>query len=916
MAIIDPELASVAASRAFDAVEAASAALNSMPRVDEIVAEVLQSTLGLLGTAMGALSTSSDARFALGFGVALLLVMTLAKPALEGAPYASGATAYTPDKAERYYGKRAPLVAFRVVRLAALTAAFNAKLFLDWRFSNLEKNEKYRAAEALVLCTQLGPTFIKLGQALSIRTDLIPEAYALELRALQDAVPPFDSEQAREIMRAELNVADLSMIFQKISDKPIASASIGQVYKGTLKDGREVAVKVQRPNILSEIALDLYILRFLTPLQVYVTNWAQGEKVYPEDITLARALVDEWGRGFVAETDYVYEAQNTETFVKAMLNRGLDAVTAPTVVRHLSTRKVLTTEWVDGTRLDRDTSPDVPRLCAVAINAYLTMLLDTGCLHCDPHPGNLLRTRDGRLCILDWGMTLPVPNDLQYSLIEFIAHVNAEDLDQIPQDFVNLGFTPADKVDQVRTSGMTEGVAFVLRQLGKGGGPKKMGENILGELKERYGEELTTDQLREKAREEMKQKMTEQLEVQGVDVQGVTNVVEEMSRRNRELFKVPPYILYVSRAFATLEGIGLTVEEDYSIVKQAFPYLSRRLLTDNSPRAKAALRSMIYGTAKERPLAGAPPPRPAAASDTPSVYGYDKPISSGGSARGLAKLLEMSDGFSSYTASTIGTDADDGARESQEALVELLTAEKGGYVQELLLEEAARLADAVVRERITQAAAWGPAEALGQMLRSPKRFLAENLPFALPGPLSAPLDLLDELASLIPSLAAPDEGDRATLETLDKVWDKLAPRLRAQQDERAVRGERREPAGPLGELLAPIEEILGPLGLSADRLWPELNDPDSALRKQLPRVGNLSRKFGVALLRRVAARVELDGQTEVSKPLQRAFSEVLSSRATTLAIELEGEAAGEVGALMADIQVVENVPARTLSGKF
>jgi predicted unusual protein kinase regulating ubiquinone biosynthesis (AarF/ABC1/UbiB family) len=74
---------------------------------------------------------------------------------------------------------------------------------------------------------------------------------------------------------------------------------------------------------------------------VYVTNWAQGEKVYPEDIALARALVDEWGRGFVAETDYIYEAQNTETFVKAMLNRGLDAVTAPIVVRHLSTRKVI-----------------------------------------------------------------------------------------------------------------------------------------------------------------------------------------------------------------------------------------------------------------------------------------------------------------------------------------------------------------------------------------------------------------------------------------------------------------------------------------------------------------------------------------------------------------------------------------------
>jgi len=743
-------------------------------------------------------------------------------------------------------------VAARLVRLATLTAAFNIKLLLDWRLGNTEKNEKERAKEALVLCTQLGPTFIKLGQALSIRTDLIPEAYALELRALQDAVPPFDSERAREIMRHELNVQDLSAVFAKISDKPLASASIGQVYKATLKDGREVAVKVQRPNILSEIALDLFVLRLLAPWQVRVSNALSGQKTFPEDIKLARALVDEWGRGFVAETDYIYEAQNTETFVKAMQNRGLDAVTAPIVVRNLSTRKVLVTEWVDGTRLDRDKSPDVPRLCAVAINAYLTMLLDTGCLHCDPHPGNLLRTRDGRLCILDWGMTLPVPNDLQYSLIEFIAHVNAEDLDSIPQDFVNLGFTPPDKLEQVKTSGMTEGVSFVLRQLGKGGGPKKMGERVLEELKERYGDDLTADQLREKAREEMRAKVEEQLRSEGVNVQGVTNVVEEMSRRNRDLFNVPPYILYVSRAFATLEGIGLTVSDDYSIVKQAFPYLSRRLLTDNSPRAKAALRSMIYGSSDERSLIAAPAVQ-APAKVKASVYGWDKPISSGGSPRGLAKLLEMSDGFASYTASTVDTDGDEGAREAQEALVELLTSEDGGYVQELLLEEAARLADAVVRERIAQAAAWGPAEALGAMLRAPKRFFAQTLPFALPGPLAAPADMLDELAGLIPSLAAPDEGDRATLDTLDKVWTKLAPRLRAQQEAREVAtGVRAEGAagGALNEMLSPIDELLGPLGLSADRLWPELSDPTSALRRQLPRIGNLSRKFGVALLRR------------------------------------------------------------------
>merc|ERR1711871_1771622 len=120
--------------------------------------------------------------------------------------------------------------------------------------------------------------------------------------------------------------------------------------------------------------------------------------------------------------------------------RGLTAVTAPIAVDEYSTSNLIVTEWVDGTRLDLDSSPDVPRLCGVAINAYLTMLLDTGVLHCDPHPGNLLRTTDGRLCVLDWGMTLRVPADLQYALLEFIAHVISEDYQAMPMDFVNLGF--------------------------------------------------------------------------------------------------------------------------------------------------------------------------------------------------------------------------------------------------------------------------------------------------------------------------------------------------------------------------------------------------------------------------------------------------------------------------------------------
>lgn len=314
------------------------------------------------------------------------------------APYQPGTTTYSPQAAADFYSKRPLLVLKRVLRLALLTGAFNAGVLFDWlvlgkfmgdlEYTALQKAEPRRAKQALKLCEQLGPTFIKLGQALSIRTDLIPAAYALELRQLQDAVPPFDSDQAYDVLRTQYQVDDLSQIFSKLSDKPVASASIGQVYRGNLaSNGKDVAVKVQRPGILAEIALDLHVLRILTPIQTKLQNAVNGAKTTQDDIDTAILLVDEWGRGFVAETDYRLEAQNTIAFEAAMRKRGLDAVTAPQVVQELVRDTVLVTEWVQGTRLDRDASPDVPRLCGVAINAYLTMLLDTGVLHCDPHPG-------------------------------------------------------------------------------------------------------------------------------------------------------------------------------------------------------------------------------------------------------------------------------------------------------------------------------------------------------------------------------------------------------------------------------------------------------------------------------------------------------------------------------------------------
>ena len=779
-----------------------------------------------------------------------------------GAPYPPDADAYDPIAADKFYLARLPLVIGRLAQLAALTGAFNVRLSLDYlaykRAGSPEDepwpNEGERAKEALGLATQLGPTFIKLAQALSIRTDLIPEAYALELRQLQDAVPAFDSALAKEILARELKVGGvggLSTIFKELSDEPLAAASIGQVYKGVLRDGRTVAVKVQRPQILDEIALDLYLLRLLTPLQTRISNAAGKRPTYDDDIKLATDLVDEWGRGFVAETDYRYEAANTGAFSAAMARRGLGAVTSPTVVSEFSTGCVLVTEWVEGTRLDLDASPDVPRLCGVAINAYLTMLLDTGVLHCDPHPGNLLRTTDGKLCILDWGMTLDVPSDLQYALLEFIAHINTEDYDAIPQDFINLGFSPeGTPPEKLQNSGITEGLSFALRQLSQGGGPKKIAERVEAELKERYGDELSGRELELKAQEEIIAAMEKQLASEGVDVKGVTNVMEEMSKRNRELFSLPPYVLYVARAFSTLEGIGLSVDEDYSIVQECYPYLSRRLFTDRSPRAKAALRAMlgldagVTVAATNPAMRGVVVPVNGPAAVTGARAGTGGPT--GGGLLSPAKLVEMSEGFASYTAATTAVDRDGaGQAEATRELANLLLAPEGSTLQDILVDETAKLGDAAVRRALRSALIDGPTA------------------FELPGVGVRPAEALGlKPPELLIKLLAESPEDERVLATAQELGDLLGPRVREQIQQATAApaspnaADAADTTGAAADLLPtvpPLPPAAQAVTSTARSLLTEQRARDDAART-LEGVTALSRRLGAQLLRRAADR--------------------------------------------------------------
>jgi predicted unusual protein kinase regulating ubiquinone biosynthesis (AarF/ABC1/UbiB family) len=190
------------------------------------------------------------------------------------------------------------------------------------------------------------------------------------LATLQDNVPPFDTVRARQILEEEWG-QPIDSVLSKISDTPVAAASLGQVYKGTLKDGREVAIKVQRPQIMTQIALDMHLLREFAPIAKRTFNLN----------TDAAGTVDAWGGGFVDELDYIQEAENGKYFMKRIQETPLkDVVLAPDVVDDLTTPIVLVTEWIDGERLDKSNSEDITVLCSICMNTYLTMLLELGLL--------------------------------------------------------------------------------------------------------------------------------------------------------------------------------------------------------------------------------------------------------------------------------------------------------------------------------------------------------------------------------------------------------------------------------------------------------------------------------------------------------------------------------------------------------
>jgi len=446
---------------------------------------------------------------------------------------------YDPVAIEAFFLKRPKVVAQRRIQITKSLLPFGWDMGSDQiqkRFEDPE-TQKQRGEELRQMLTSLGPFAIKLGQGLAVRPDILPLAYTEELKRLYDKVPTFDSKLAMRTIRDELG-KDPEELFSGLSEEPLAAASLGQVYKGKIRTtGEDVAIKVQRPYVLETVLLDLYIVRQL----------AMSIENFPKTPELVE-LVDEIAGRFYEELDYRVECENGIRMAKDMA--GLPKVLIPKAYPDYTSRRVLTAEWVEGEKLATSGADDVQGLVNVGVVAYMTQLLGTGFLHADPHPGNMIRTADGRLAILDFGLVTSVTEYQRTGFLNAIIHFINHDYSQLGSDFQRLGFIPVDVNAQPLEPALTDAIEAALQ--GKG----------------------------------LKAK---------IDFNVLARKLARVSLEYPGIFQVPPYFVLVVRAIGVLEGIALKDNPNFNILDEVFPYVSQRLLTADNPELQDMLREFIYG---------------------------------------------------------------------------------------------------------------------------------------------------------------------------------------------------------------------------------------------------------------------------------------------------------------------------------
>ncbi|MET0261319.1 MAG: AarF/UbiB family protein [Rariglobus sp.] len=298
---------------------------------------------------------------------------------------------------------------------------------------------------------ELGPTFVKAGQLMSMRPDALPHALIFELRKLQNAVSPLPFEEMRLVLADELD-HEPSAVFAVFNETPIASASLAQVYFATLHDGREVAVKVQRPNLTKTVHADLDLLSWFAG-QLH----ARVEGLQPYDLP---SVVEEVKENLLRELDFRHEARNQQYF--NALNPHVDRVYAPAVIDEFSGERVLVMERIAGVPVStaRLSPAEAKRIASNGASSLIHQVLIAGFFHADPHAGNVLVTPDGRLCFLDWGMAGNLTRRLRLGLADLFIAAVQQDAERIVQIAADLG-SPSGRAD---LRAMERDVTLALRE--------------------------------------------------------------------------------------------------------------------------------------------------------------------------------------------------------------------------------------------------------------------------------------------------------------------------------------------------------------------------------------------------------------------------------------------------------------------
>ncbi len=450
---------------------------------------------------------------------------------------------YDAKKIAQKYRYRPWLVIWRTLTIIWLFGQFVFGLQWDKWFGTEEQNKLRRSIQLRQILTDLGPTFIKVGQALSTRPDLIRKNFLEELIKLQDQLPPFPNEIAFAQIESELG-RSIAEAYREISPHPVAAASLAQVYCGILHTGEKVAVKVQRPNLLPTLTLDLYLMRWAAS---WFAPWLPLNLGH--DLTL---IVDEFGKKLFEEIDYINEARNAEKFATNFADDP--DVKVPAIYWRYTNTHVLTLEWIDGFKLT-DTAKieaaglDPQSFIKIGVTSGLRQLLEHGFFHADPHPGNLFATYDGRMAFIDFGMMDQLDEITKETLAVSVVHLINKDYYALAQDYIQLGFlTPDVNIIPI--------VPALERVLG----------NAMGESVGNFNFKTITDDFSE--------------------------LMYEYP------FRVPAKFALIIRSLVTQEGLALSLDPNFKIVEVAYPYISRQLLTGNSPGLRRRLMEVLFKDGK------------------------------------------------------------------------------------------------------------------------------------------------------------------------------------------------------------------------------------------------------------------------------------------------------------------------------